>query len=161
MTTKRIVAGLLLTFVFGSVAYMATKETLLARSVARDASGGETYREDDGRPSVVVYFFDSEKECTTCENLERYAHEALQTHFPSELASGELEWRVRNVQDPDNEHFVTEFGLYTKSVVVVGLKDGKPVRWKNLESIWDLVYDKPSYVEYIRANVQEFIGDMS
>lgn len=161
MTTKRIVTALLLMFIFGSVAYMAAKEVLLADTGAGMVSGGEERRLGGDHPSVVVYFFDSEKECTTCENLERYAYETLQTHFASLLASGEIEWRVRNIQEPEHEHFVTKFGLYTKSVVVVRLENGEPVRWKNLESIWDLVYDKPSYVEYIRANVQEFIGDGS
>lgn len=159
MTSRRIVTVALLAFAIGSIVYMAMRDTVLSRRQETRSGREETYWSSSNDPSVVVYFFDSDKECTTCENLERYAYEALQTHFAPQLTSGQIEWRVRNVFEPENEHFVTEFGIYTKSVVVVRIENGQPVKWKNLESIWDLVYDERAYVEYIRAQVQEFLGD--
>jgi len=161
MTFRRVVTIVLLTFVLGSLGYMIAKETFLAGSKAPSIPQAELAHVEDGHPSVIVYFFDSDKECTTCTNLKEYAYEALQTYFPSQLASGDIAWRALNVDQPENEHYVTEFGLYSKSVVVVRIEDEQQTEWKNLESIWDLVYDKPAYIEYIRAEVQDFAGDPS
>ena len=161
MTLRRVVTIVLLTFVCGSLGYMIAKETLLAGSKAQPIPDAEGAHVENGHPSVIVYFFDSDKECTTCTNLKEYAYEALQTYFPSQLASGDLVWHVLNVDEPENEHYVAEYGLYSKSVVVVRIDDGQQTEWKNLESIWELVYDKPAYLEYIRAEVQDFVGVVS
>lgn len=150
MKLKNAISALLLLFVFGSVAYM----------VANDFGqvGDETPAPKGAEPEVVVYFFDGGKDCATCDKLEAYAYEALKTHFSEELASGVLEWRRLDTDEPANEHYVTDFSLYTKSVVVFALEDGEQIRWKNLEDIWELVYDKPAYLEYIRANTRDFLG---
>ncbi len=161
MTIKRLVTTALLAFVIGSLVYLVVKETLLSGNEPPRTSATVPARIGDGDPNVIVYFFDSDKECTTCTNLKNYAYEALQTYFPSQLASDEIAWRVFNVDKPENEHYVTEFGLYSKSVVVVRMEDGRQTRWKNLESIWELVYNKPAYLEYIRAEIRDFVGDES
>lgn len=146
-----MVGVLLLVFVLLSVGYRAAME-LRRGEVEADVPGKAAVAE------VAVYFFDGGKDCATCEKLEAYAREAVETHFPEELASGVLVWLRRDMDEPENEHFVTDFELYAKSVVVVGLKDGERVRWENLEDIWELVYDRPAYIEYIRVRVGDFLG---
>jgi hypothetical protein len=158
MKLKRLIGILLLVFACGSLVYMALRET---RRGGGEAADQAVIDDTAQQPRVVVYFFDSDKECTTCEQLEVYAYEALEMHFADELGSGELMWQRLNTDDPVNEHFVMDYGLYSKSVVVVEFDNGAEVRWKNLEEIWELVYDKPAYIEYIRENTQQFLGGTS
>lgn len=157
MITKRLIAAILVVFALGSVAYTAVREGAQWRT----QSPIESVSEDLSRvsPAVVVYFFDSDKECTTCTQLETYALETIQTDFAPELSSGRLQWRVINVDEPQNEHYVTQYGLYSKAVVVSRIENGQEMRWENLEDIWELVYDKPAYQEYIRSNVKDFLGE--
>lgn len=109
---------------------------------------------------LIVYYFDMGKDCTTCLNLESYTHETLETHFPEALSSGEIEWKVVDVDRPDNQHYVEEFGLYTKAVVLASIHDGNVVHAENLSRIWELVYDKAAYMAYVHEQVEEALGAM-
>ncbi|MCC6699175.1 MAG: hypothetical protein IT365_26355 [Candidatus Hydrogenedentes bacterium] len=157
MTTKRLIAAILVIFALGSVAYTVVREGIQRRthSTSEPVNAGHS----GVSPSVIVFFFDSDKECTTCSQLESYALEMIQNDFAPELSSGKLRWRVINVDEPENEHYVTEYGLYSKAVVVSRIENGQEMRWENLEDIWELVYDKPAYQEYIRTNVKDFLGE--
>lgn len=165
MKLKNAISAALLLFVFGSLAYMVFKEIGrgAGESPSSAATGGMAALDGVDRiggiePEVVVYFFYGDVSCSTCEKLEAYAFEALETHFPDELKSGVLAWRRLNMDAPEHEHYLTEFGLYSKSVVLAGFEKGEQVRFKNLEDIWDLVYDKPAYLEYIQDNARDFLG---
>lgn len=108
-------------------------------------------------PDLVVYYMDMGKDCSTCLNLESYTREALETFFADDLASGRIQWRTADLDAPANAHFVDEFGLYTKSVVLVRFEGGKQTRFDSLSRIWELVYDKEAYIAYIRDEVQGFL----
>ena len=38
-----------------------------------------------------------------------------------------------------NYHFVKDYGLYTKSVIISEEIDGKEIRWKNLPKVWEYI----------------------
>ena len=153
MNAKKIIGVLLLVFVGLSVAYM----------VFNEQKGGDVkpttdvqVQQEDG---VVVYYFYGDKRCVTCMKFERYSSEALETYFPQKLASGDIVWKPLNTDSPENSHFVTDYELVTKSVVLSKVKDGKEVAWHNLDKIWDKVGDKEDYLAYIKENVTEILKD--
>jgi len=90
--------------------------------------------------------------------LEKYSREAVQEAFSNELTSGSLQWKVVNIEEPDNEHFVGDFELTTRSLVVTGTKEGKP-GWANLERIWDLVGDPPAFKTYVQTEIRVFLPE--
>ena len=59
---------------------------------------------------------------------------------------------VVNVDEPANQHFVQDFQLYTRSLVVVDAKD--PKRFKVLDKVWQLVGDKPAFQKYVEQEVR-------
>ena len=156
MKPKTPRGGLRLILVPACVGDMIVKEP---RRGAGGAPPGRRLSAVEGvEPDVIVYFFYNDIRCDVCLKLEDYAVEALETYFSDELASGAVQWQMLSMDDPENEHFLIDFRLYSKSVVLVELDDGERVRFKNLEDIWDLVYDKPEYLDYMRANVLDFLG---
>ena len=38
-----------------------------------------------------------------------------------------------NVDEPANEHFIKDYQLYSKSIVIVKMQDGKELKWENLD----------------------------
>ena len=64
----------------------------------------------------------------------QYSEEAIRGGFADELASGRLAWRVVNIDEPENKHFVQDFELVTKSLVLVEYQDGKVTRCENLQA---------------------------
>jgi hypothetical protein len=105
-------------------------------------------------PPVLVYYFHATTRCATCRTIEAYAHETVSTAFAADLKAGTLEWRAVNVDEPANRHFVRDYRLYTRSVVVVDGKD--PKRFKVLDQVWQLVHDKPAFQGYVERELRAF-----
>jgi hypothetical protein len=103
---------------------------------------------------IIVYYFHGNARCPTCYKLENYAKSEVETDFASAVKHGKLEWKTVNVETAGNEHFGDDYKLYTKSVIVSTLKDGKEVSWKNLDQIWQLVHEEDKYRAYIKNEVK-------
>jgi len=107
---------------------------------------------------VVAYYFHVSVRCPTCRAIEEYAREAVERGFAEQLKSGALEWRPVNVQLPQNRHFIRDYQLYTRSLVLVKLKDGQQVEWRNLEKVWELVSRKTDFLKYVQTHVRAYLG---
>jgi hypothetical protein len=103
---------------------------------------------------VVVYYFHSTFRCQSCNMIEKFTKEAIESGFASELKNGSLEMKVINVEEKGNEHFAEDYKLYTKSVIVSDVKDGKEITWKNLDKIWTLLGDQIKFKDYIQTEVR-------
>lgn len=107
---------------------------------------------------IVAFYFHGNARCVTCKKIEAYADEAIAQGFPEELASGQIEWRPVNIDEADNKHFIEDFQLVTKSVVLVEYHDGAVTRWQNLDKVWQLVRNKDNFVGYVQEETREFLG---
>ena len=105
-------------------------------------------------PGILVYYFHATTRCATCKTIEAYAHETVASRFAADLEARRLAWRAVNVDEPANQHFVRDFRLYTRSVVVVDAKD--PRRFKVLDRVWQLVRDKPAFQKYVEQEIRSF-----
>jgi hypothetical protein len=106
---------------------------------------------------VRVYYFHTTQRCASCKKIEAYSEEAVREGFARELGAGALEWKSLNLDDAANRHFVEDYQLYTKSLVVVDLRNGKEVRWKNLPRIWELLRDDVAFRQYVKREVHEYL----
>jgi len=106
---------------------------------------------------IVVYYFHGDYRCPTCLKLEKFSRDAVEENFKKELSTGILQYRSVNVDRPENRHFVDDFGLFTKSLVVVEEDGGEVKRYKNLQKIWVLVRDEPAFRNYVRDEVKGFL----
>ncbi|MBU9888987.1 MAG: hypothetical protein KTQ49_03855 [Candidatus Omnitrophica bacterium] len=115
--------------------------------------------ETSAEGTVTAYYFHGTFRCLTCKNLERYAKEAIQNNFKDALASGKLSFQIVNVENKGNEHYVKDYELYTKALILSYVKDGKEVRSKNLDKIWEYVRNKERYENYVRDEVAAFLKE--
>jgi len=107
---------------------------------------------------VVTYYFHRTIRCNTCLKFEAYTNDALRSAFPDELGGGELEWRVVNLDEPGNEHFVDDYFITESSVVAVEFRGGEQVDWTNLDAIWGLVGDRAAFISFIQGEVVARLG---
>lgn len=101
---------------------------------------------------ITVYYFHGNTRCYTCNKMEQYTKEAVATSFND---NKNIVFQAVNTDTPENKHFLKDYSLYTKSVVV---KDEKG-NWKNLDKIWMLVRDEFAFKEYITMGINDFIKD--
>lgn len=108
---------------------------------------------------VIAYYFHGTFRCPTCRKLEQYSKETIEKDFKDALRSGKLEFKIVNVEEEGNEHFVNDYQLYTKALVLSFVRDGKEVKSKNLTRIWDLVGNKQKFSDYVRSEVADFLKE--
>jgi hypothetical protein len=108
---------------------------------------------------VAAYYFHGSFRCPTCHKLEQYSREAIENNFKDEIASGKLEYRTVNVEDKGNEHYANDYRLYTKSLILSLVKDGKEVKWINLDKIWEYVRDKEKFIDYVKNAVADLLKE--
>jgi hypothetical protein len=124
---------------------------------AQELEGGLDSDGPGPTDGVVAFYFHGNARCATCRKIEAYSDEAVRSAATEALADGALSWRVVNVDEPENRHFIEDFQLVTKSVVLAEYRDGEVVRFKNLDKVWQLVRSKDDFVEYVKSETREFL----
>jgi hypothetical protein len=125
---------------------------------ATPAGTAEAVVDTAGPHRVLAYYFHTTQRCATCRKIEAYTAEAVTAGFPEELKDGRLVFQALNVDEKGNEHFVKDYKLFTKSVVIVDERTGKQVAWKNLPKVWELVGDKERFVRYIQEETRAYLS---
>jgi len=108
---------------------------------------------------VVVYYFHGNFRCYTCHTMEQYSREAIVANFKDALSSGKLQFKAVNTDERGNEHYVNDYQLYTKSLILSLVKDGKEVKFKNLPGIWEYVRNKQKFFDYVSEEVNDFLKE--
>lgn len=124
---------------------------LLMVSAADLAAGdGPSGKTDSLRENhIKVYYFHTNYRCTTCKNMEKYTIEAINANFTRELEQGKLIFSSVNVDEDSNKHFVKDYKLYTKHVILSKMENEKEIKWKNLDQVWVLVRSPEKFKDYI------------
>lgn len=161
MTPRRAITGVLLAFVAASVGYLAVTSIRAARQWRPPdvlaASGSLPTASKDNSTKIIAYYFHATVRCTTCRAIEAYSKEAIHQRFANEISQGRVEWRLVNVQNPENRHFVQDYQLFTKSLVLVLVKNGRQEEYKVLNDTWELVGDKAVMQAYVEKEVRAYL----
>ncbi len=107
--------------------------------------------------TVIVYYFHGDYRCKTCTTMEQLADQTIKETFAEELKSGKLQWKVVNTDREENKHFTQDYQLFTKSLVLSAIKDGKQIKWKNCDKIWEHVHHPPDYIAYVAAEIRNYL----
>ncbi len=166
MSWKSLAKYSLLAFVAVSVAVnfwqLVRRDSPAAEAAAAPvaaAPSAETARAQ-ARPAenkVLVYYFSTTIRCPTCRRIEALSEHVVRTAFSDELRKGLIEFVPINVQLPQYRHFIRDYQLFTKSVVIVRLEDGRQAEWKNLERVWELVYDPKAFFRYLQDEIRIYL----
>ncbi len=171
MGPKKAITIILLLFVVVSVGFLAVKGIHSNDAAKRNENAVDTESSSPETPTTaqqlitdpkadvdVVYYFMTSQRCPSCMKIEAFTKEAVEQNYSEKLADKELVWKIVKVDEPQNRHFIRDYQLYTKSVVLVRYRDGKQVEWKNLDKVWNLLGDKVAFQDYITGEVKAFLG---
>ncbi len=167
MKPKSFVKVVLLVFVFGSLAFPAVRESprwpapdTVAEPDQQPASRASTPAKTASKAQgnkIIAYYFHTTYRCVTCQRIEAYSKEAINSGFARELAAGKLEFRPVNVQLAENRHFIQDYQLSTKSLVLVRMKDGNQLEWTNLNRVWELTGDHDAFLRYVQQGLRSYL----
>ena len=126
----------------------------LAGKIAASERGTEIPSEE---VKIIAYYFHGTYRCASCTKIEKWSYEAIKNSFPAALKEGKLLWRPVNVEKPENRHFVKQYSLFTKSLIVTEMKGEKQIRWKNLSEAWKLLRNQEKFFSYVTQEVRDYL----
>ena len=143
MKPKQIIKFVLLLFVGVSLATVAVRQLKNSNASATVVKGDKT----------IVYFFHGNKRCKTCNNMERYTRLALDENFAAELQDGSVELQLVNLDASGNGHYVDDYNMDVRVVVLSKIVGGKETKWRKLERVWELAKDEEAFKAYVSAEL--------
>ncbi len=108
---------------------------------------------------ILVYYFHGKARCVTCMKIEELTAEAVKDTFGADHAQNRVVYKSVNVDEAENEHFIADFQLMVKSVVIAKEVDGKEVAWKRLDKVWQYYTDPKEFFAYFTANAQKILEE--
>ena len=108
---------------------------------------------------VVVYQFHRRFRCEECFKLEKMIGVTLENHFPKELKSGSLIFKVVNLDVEENKHYETDYDFFYNTVIIVDRKNGRNVQYKNIEEIWQMTDDEQAVINLITSTIRPYLDE--
>lgn len=133
-----------------------------SQKAAGASTASETAAQSEGSDQsteVVAYYFHTTYRCASCRKIEAYSREAIESGFAEELKQGALKFKSVNIDESENKHFVKDYQLYTKSLVVCDMENGNEVEWKNLTKVWQLIRNKEQFVKYVQDEINAYLKE--
>ena len=62
-----------------------------------------------------------------------------------------------NVQLPEKQHFIKDYQIFTKSLVLVRFDKGRQAEYRVLNDTSELVGDKPAMQGYVEREVRDYL----
>ena len=106
----------------------------------------------DTKARFTAVYFHAKHRCPTCETIEAYAHDALS----SEIEQRKITWKVADYTAEENKPLVKLCEVFTSTVVLLDVQDGKVIRWKNLENVWNYTNDKAAFTSFMNESWATF-----
>jgi len=112
-----------------------------------------------GLKTAVIYYFYTNTRCSSCKAIEAYTREAVEKNFSADYKGWKIAFKGVNVDDAPNNHFVQDYRLDSKSVVVQKLSGDKSMKWVKLEKVWQLLGDKEAFINYVTAETHKLLDE--
>ena len=124
--------------------------------IERDNILAEEKNREDLR-KIIVYYFHTSFRCYSCRKIEEYTHKAILNGFNDEVTKGVLIWKPVNIDEPENKHFIKDYSLYTKSIIIEDQRRRGEPKWKLLDKTWTLLKDEEEFIKYIQDEVKQIM----
>ncbi len=184
LNIKKLISGFLLLLIIVSGAFWIYKEfsqrypqkefisqtrasdTLLTQKIEPSKIDYEGEKATSQEPlpgaissKIIVYYFYGTHRCPSCILVERLSQEVVEEYFVNEIKEGILEYKALNVERPENHHYIKEYALYTRSLIVALYKNGRQEKWKNLIGVWYYLRNKEMFYQYVKSEIEAFLEE--
>ncbi len=131
---------------------------LLATGISTPSSGEEIKSQPQkAKTKIIAYYFHGTYRCPSCKIIEEWSHDAIKNSFQEELKNGRLVWKALNIEEVQHRHFVKDYSLYTKSLIISEMNGEKEIRWKNLDKVWQLFRNQEKFFGYVAGEVKKYL----
>lgn len=156
MLTKQIIRSVLLVVALGCVAIWANRAYHQSQPLASEPSPVSLLPEVAGHQVVVTYFISGAR-CESCQKIEALCRETVAQDFAAESASHHVVFRVIDTGDPANAHYISDYQLTSKIVILSHRVASKETEWMAMEKVWDLLEDPAAFHAYLASPIRKYL----
>lgn len=109
---------------------------------------------------AIVYYFHRTVRCPSCILIETLTSIAIQSGFDRDVQDTRIDYQVVNLDEPQNAHYVREYGLTAQAVVICSVLDGRKTGCRTMDQVWELLHDEPKFIEYIQDGITQSLNSM-
>lgn len=157
---RKIISVLTLAFLVALVSLVFSCNGPSSAEPVQQKKQNEEEQSTGAVPRVMVTYFHTTARCPTCLKIERYSQETVEKYFSEEIDNGKVVFRSLNMDEPENKHYIDDYKLFTKSLVVSRASGAKEIQWKNLPDIWKLVRNQEKFEEYVINEVNAYLESL-
>jgi hypothetical protein len=135
-------------------------------NITANAGKGEpahltTVSSDNTVERVEVYHFHRTQQGYSCKTVGAFAEETVKTYFPDELKTGALVFGHINVELPENELLVEQYGP-TGPSLWIGIYNKSGFHKEENSNVWYKINDQEAYMKYLSDLIQKRLnGDLT
>jgi len=130
-----------------SISAQNTSEATTDEAIQGEASTKE--------PDIIVTYFTTDVRCKSCRAIEAMTREIVEQQFANELENGDLHFQVKNIDRSENKHFIDDYQLSFKTVVISSMKDGKEIHFSKMDKVWELLDNPDEFSDYMKYGISE------
>ncbi|WOT04713.1 nitrophenyl compound nitroreductase subunit ArsF family protein [Shewanella youngdeokensis] len=149
---SNITKWLLLLAVLASLSLVLLNSHAAPKAITYNASAFEL----NENQVLNVYYFHGNARCNTCKRIEKYTVEALEQAYSEQMTQGQIKLNIINLETAENVHFIQDFQLTSRSVVIQIEQDGEPAQYRRLDRVWELVKKHQAFNDYIYEQIHSF-----
>ena len=69
-------------------------------------------------------------------------------------------FQIVNIEEDATRHFVNDFQLTNRSVVMLTRQNGEDLQWRRLDKVWEKISDDDAYKGYISENLAACLQEL-
>jgi hypothetical protein len=105
---------------------------------------------------IDVKYFHATIRCASCIQIEDFISKTVNLAFEKELKDSTIKLTSLDFMQPENEPLMKKYGFDTQALIISKVVDGKEVKFKNLDLIWDYLSDFSKFEKYIEDEIKIF-----
>jgi hypothetical protein len=131
---------------FGAGSGFGEETTAASPHPDAPAPAGETH-------VVVVTYFTTDVRCASCLRIEALTGETVAKHFAEDVAAGRVVYQSINIDRRENRHFIGNYQLSFKTVVVSDRWGNRERSWRKMDDVWNLLREPEVFHEYLANEI--------
>jgi len=109
---------------------------------------------------IDVLYFHATTRCHGCLVIEENIKNSMNNLFDKQLKDSLIISSSLDFLQPENEHYQDDYKFESQTLIISIKKDGKEVKWKNLDKIWDYSSDFQKFQKYIEVEINNFLKEI-
>jgi PBP1b-binding outer membrane lipoprotein LpoB len=105
---------------------------------------------------LEIVDFHGNRRCFSCQTIEKFTQETLNTFFQKEIQEGKIVFSSINVEDSKNKEIVEKYQARGSSLFINTISEGKDNISENTD-VWRLVGDEKKFKDYLKNKIDNLL----